>query len=77
MRMIRSLYSKIVMVTALVCVLCTLIGWRSERKPEVTVEPLSCFEQSNKVVCFDVPVHQVTRCESLVEDHVLCTADQQ
>jgi len=45
------------------------------RKPRVTAEPLSCYVQDEKLICFDAPqAAGKIRCIPLDKTTVLCTA---
>jgi hypothetical protein len=54
--------------------LLVLLGWGTPREAAVTSEPLPCFTEGEKTVCFDGNPEGDVVCEKLDDKIVLCTS---
>ena len=69
----RKMLKAAAVLTVLVVVLGTILGWGYERKAVVTSEPLTCTQMGDKLVCFDGNPMGDVYCEQADQDTILCS----
>jgi hypothetical protein len=69
----KGMLRVVAVIAVIVIVSAVLVGWASERRATVSVEPLSCYELDGQVVCVDGSLSEQMSCERLDSNTVLCT----
>ena len=70
----KNNFTKIMAVTVCLMAALILVGWIRAKTPSVQVEPLSCFVQQDRLVCFDGDPAGDLHCEKLADNTHYCTS---
>lgn len=62
------------MLIAVLAAFFLLLGWGTARKPVVTSEPIPCYTEGDRVICFDGEPAGDFVCEQADDTTVLCLA---